>query len=368
MNPETVKPEILVIDDDRTVGEALEMILNQLGYHCIVFDSVDRGKAYYESETNAIVFLDINMPKSSGLEVLPYLKKLNPKAQVIMMTGERDINNVVTSMTHRATDFLLKPFSIQTVKIALERAVDFYQVLKESEVQEEIIMRDLRLASKIQRKIYGATSHEHAAIATGSFPTSYVSGDFFQIDENGDEIMLLLGDVEDHGVSSGLIGLMLMSLSKEYYRQDPDPASLLKKMNAELCRDIGTHSVTSVCAIVNRSTGSFKVSRAGHPFPILFRKSGLQFLSEQAGHLLGILNDLEFRTYEYTAEKGDILFLYTDGVLNNPESPIVSRLESLVKKEDSRLSELQAELDSFIQSQNLPEEFRDDSSYLLYQF
>ncbi|EMY13923.1 response regulator receiver domain protein [Leptospira weilii str. Ecochallenge] len=174
----SLRPEIIILDDDRDVGETLELILNKLGYQSVFFDSVEQGKQYFERELNPIVFLDIHMPGTSGLEILPYFKSLDPKTQVIMMTGERDINNVVTSLTHKASDFLLKPFSIQTVQIAIQKAYDYYVILKEKDLREEVIMRDLRLASRVQGKIFSIPDLSPYKVEADVTPVSFVSGDF----------------------------------------------------------------------------------------------------------------------------------------------------------------------------------------------
>lgn len=52
----SLRPEIIILDDDRDVGETLELILNKLGYQSVFFDSVEQGKQYFERELNPIRF------------------------------------------------------------------------------------------------------------------------------------------------------------------------------------------------------------------------------------------------------------------------------------------------------------------------
>ncbi len=360
----TIKPEILIIDDDRDVGEALEILLSKLGYDSTFFDSVDKGKEYFEKESNPIVFLDIHMPRTSGLDVLPYFKNLNPSTQVIMMTGERDINNVVTSLTHKASDFLLKPFSLQTVRIAAQRALDYYTLLKEKEARDESILRDLRLASKIQKKILSVPDLSPLEVAVDNIPASYVSGDFYILSRVGDNVLALLGDIEDHGVTSGLIGLLMTSVAREAYKEKADPTHILQRMNTELSQEIGTHSLTAAAVVINLANKTLTYARGGHPFPVLYKKSGQKLLNEKSGQLLGIMDPLDFDSHEIQYESGDVLFLYSDGLLNNLSSPLFVELEE-VRKKDLGIGEYQEKIRAF-NKVNLPtREFRDDSSYLL---
>ncbi|TGM88341.1 SpoIIE family protein phosphatase [Leptospira licerasiae] len=360
----TIKPEILIIDDDRDVGEALEILLSKLGYNSTFFDSVEKGKEYFEKETNPIVFLDIHMPKTSGLDVLPYFKNLNPGTQVIMMTGERDINNVVTSLTHKASDFLLKPFSLQTVRIAVQRALDYYTLLKEKEARDENILRDLRLASKIQKKILSVPVISPLEVVVDNTPASFVSGDFYVLSKIDNKVMVLLGDIEDHGVTSGLIGLLMTSIAREAYKENQDPSHVLKRMNLELAQEIGTHSLTAAVAVIDLGKKTICYARGGHPFPVLYQAAGQKLLNEKSGQLLGIMDALEFESHEIPYESGDVLFLYSDGLLNSLSSPLFKELEDIRKKGLS-IEDYQEAIRTFSKVSLPTREFRDDSSYLL---
>lgn len=362
----SIKPEILIIDDDRDVGEALEILLVKLGYNSTFFDSVDRGKEYFEKEANPIVFLDIHMPRTSGLDVLPYFKNLSPSTQVIMMTGERDINDVMTSLTHKASDFLLKPFSLQTVRIAVQRALDYYTLVKEKEAREENILRDLRLASKIQRKILSVPDLSPYKVLVDNIPASFVSGDFYVLSRSNGSVMAMLGDIEDHGVTSGLIGLLMTSVAREAFREKEDPSHVLRKMNMELSTEIGTHSLTAAAAVIRPDQKKIRYARGGHPFPVLYRQEGMELLNKKSGQLLGIMDDLDFEAHEISFQNGDILFLYSDGLLNNLSSPLFAELEQLRKK-DRPIEELQAAIQIYSKATLPTREFRDDSSYILIQ-
>ncbi len=365
------KPEILVIDDDESICETLEVIIQSLGYYCVYFTTPEQGLDYFLKENSPIVLLDVNLPKISGLEMLAEFKKLSPITQVLMMTGEREIQMVVSSLYNRATDFLLKPFTLESVKAAIERALEFYNILKEKEAREENIHRDLRLASKIQTKIFQIPSGLPHCIKARVDPAMYVSGDYYQvIAVDSAHTLLLMGDIEDHGVTSGLIGLLMNSLVKEIARSgELDPSRYLVKMNQELCREIGTHSMTCFLAIVDTNTKSLVYSRGGHPFPFIYPQESKVplVLNERSGHLLGILDDIHFQTNTLSYHPGDILFIYSDGLVSSLQSPV---LESLLKIHQNSLPERRFEemlqaLDQYTENLRTNSKFQDDISYLL---
>ncbi|ASV10075.1 transcriptional regulator [Leptospira interrogans serovar Canicola] len=363
----SLKPEIINLDDDRDVGETLELILSKLGYQSDFFDSVEQGKQYFEKELNPIDFLDIHMPGTSGLEILSYFKNLESKTQVIMMTGERDINNVVTSLTHKASEFLLKPFSIQTVQIAIQKAYDYYVILKEKDIREEVIMRDLRLASRVQGKNFSIPDLSPYKVEADITPVSFVSGDFNVILKKEKSVLVLLGDVEDHGVTSGLIALLMTTIAREEFKKSNNPTDILHRMNQELCLNIGTHSMTAACVILFPNDKKLVYARGGHPFPVHFHKAGFSFLKVKSGQLLGILEDLDFPSHEVLLEDKDVIFLFSDGIINNLNHPLISELDRIHKSEENPIKPMKKALDDFVRTSIPSKEYRDDSSYILLE-
>lgn len=365
------KPEILVIDDDESICETLEVIIHSLGYYCVYFTTPEQGLEYFQRETSPLVLLDVNLPNVSGLDILAKFKEINPMTQVLMMTGEREIQTVVTSLYNKATDFLLKPFTLDTVKHAIARALGYYDILKEKESMDESIIRDLRLASKIQSKIFTIPNNLKHKIVAEVDPAMYVSGDYYQVINLTDsKILVLMGDIEDHGVTSGLIGLLMNSLVKEIARTgEMNPSEYLKKMNLELCNEIGTHSMTGVILIIDSDKKEINYSRGGHPFPLVYPNDRTEYklLSERSGHLLGIMEDIEFQSNTITYSSGDIVFLYSDGLVNSLQSPILDSLNNTHLNSKNRFDEMIDSLKDYSNSLRENSPFQDDISYLLVE-
>ncbi|MCW7508050.1 SpoIIE family protein phosphatase [Leptospira levettii] len=369
MSEYSFKPEILIIDDDTEICETLELIVNGLGYFVRYFTNPLQGLEYFEREKNPIVFLDVNMPQTSGLEVLPKIKAIDSKTQVLMMTGEHDIQTVVSSLYHRASDFILKPFHTKSIEAAISRAFEYYNFLKDKESMDESIKRDLRLAAKIQSKTMNLPVLKRK-IYSEIKPVSFVSGDFFQViplDEN--RTLILMGDIEGHGVTSGLIAILMTTIHKELARTTTiAPSQLLSRLNRELCNEIGTHSMTAISIVVDHIEKSITYARGGHPFPIVFQKDSRAplILQDQSGQILGILKEMEFAENKIQAEVGDILFLYSDGLLASSTHPLVQTLVQLPGGEN-RIDAMKSEISNYIQYLETSSKASDDISYLLLE-
>ncbi|MDF3820607.1 SpoIIE family protein phosphatase [Leptospira sp. 96542] len=364
------KPEILIIDDDTEICETLELLINGLGYFVRYFTNPSQGLEYFERELNPIVFLDVNMPQVSGLSLLPKIKTLNPKTQVLMMTGEHDIQTVVSSLYHRASDFILKPFHVKSIEAAISRAFEYYNFLKDKETLDESINRDLRLAAKIQSKTMMLPVNNRKIHADVK-PVSFVSGDFYQVyPVDDDQTLILMGDIEGHGVTSGLIAILMTTIHRELARTTTfSPAELLFRLNKELCKEIGTHSMTAISVLVNHFHKTIRYARGGHPFPILFKRDSLamEILQDQSGQILGILESMAFTEREIKADQGDILFLYSDGLLASTSHPLVQTLTHLPSAGGLRIDGMKKEIDTYIHYLESSSKASDDISYLLLE-
>lgn len=118
---------LIIIDDNEMTREVLRVTLRSDGYQ-VVGEAAD-GESGLEMVRRLkpdVVFLDVIMPRISGLEVLKQIKQIMPKAVVLMVTGNSDRPTVQAALQNGASGFILKPFNtatvLNTVETALQRA------------------------------------------------------------------------------------------------------------------------------------------------------------------------------------------------------------------------------------------------------
>lgn len=117
----TAKHSVLVVDDEPIVCHSLRRILNKQS--CQVEEAFDVDAAMQKMKLNKfdLIFLDLKMPKRSGMEVLKTIKKLYPDIPVIMITGYASIETAVEATKLGAYQFVPKPFTPDELKsVALQ--------------------------------------------------------------------------------------------------------------------------------------------------------------------------------------------------------------------------------------------------------
>jgi signal transduction histidine kinase len=128
MNPTTV----MVVDDNLEFTRIVERFLESRGYRVIVCHDGHSAVTRLKQEGSEIVLLDLDLPDISGRELLPRIKKIDPQASVIIVTGLGDGETAVELMKGGAVDFLSKPVPMESLLSAVKDALK----LREASIEE----------------------------------------------------------------------------------------------------------------------------------------------------------------------------------------------------------------------------------------
>ena len=112
---------VLVIDDEPDMQLALTHSLKKKGCHVQCADNGAEGLKKFKSQAFGLVITDMRMPEMSGMQVLKGIRKVSPQIPVIVMTAHGSVNNAVTAMQAGATDYLQKPFSLETLSASIQK-------------------------------------------------------------------------------------------------------------------------------------------------------------------------------------------------------------------------------------------------------
>ena len=118
-----LKPVILVVDDEASIRESLEMFLRERGYVVHSAGNGEEGLALWRKLGPMVVVLDLRLPDISGLEVLRRLSDSERQAKVIMITAFHDMESTIEAMRQGAYDYLHKPLDVDELDQAVARAV-----------------------------------------------------------------------------------------------------------------------------------------------------------------------------------------------------------------------------------------------------
>ena len=111
--------KILVVDDDAEIRELLKIFLESNG-HTVVL--IDKGAPVIKAvlnETFALVLLDVNLPDIGGIELLEKIHKVDAELPVVMITGFKDAEKVITAFRAGAVDCVLKPLNFEYLKTSV---------------------------------------------------------------------------------------------------------------------------------------------------------------------------------------------------------------------------------------------------------
>jgi len=114
---------VLVVDDDEIIRDNLYELLSE-EYRCQTADTAEKALARLDAESYDVVLTDISMPGLSGLELLGHIRQKYPGTPVIIISGISDQEYAQGMIRLGAFDYLLKPFSLDTVMKSVKRALD----------------------------------------------------------------------------------------------------------------------------------------------------------------------------------------------------------------------------------------------------
>jgi len=115
--------KILVMDDEAGFRTVIQSVLKPYNHDIYTAEDGRQALEIAARERPDIAFLDIRVPGSDGVEVLAQLKKLNPAIKCIMLSGFADSETAGEALKMGAFDFLKKPFKIDDVLKAVEKAL-----------------------------------------------------------------------------------------------------------------------------------------------------------------------------------------------------------------------------------------------------
>ena len=118
------QPNVIIIDDDELVRDALADLLRSIGLQTKQFASVPEFLKWKLPDGPSCLVLDVRLPGLSGLDFQSELNKANVQIPIVFMTGHGDIPMSVRAMKGGAVDFLSKPFRDQDMLDAVQTALE----------------------------------------------------------------------------------------------------------------------------------------------------------------------------------------------------------------------------------------------------
>jgi hypothetical protein len=182
-------------------------------------------------------------------------------------------------------------------------------------------------------------------VSSAWIPATVVSGDYYDvIGANGSAVAFCIADVAGHGVHAALLMSNFQAAFRLLAATHSAPRELCCRINQFLTRNTGPeHFVTFFYGTVDSGTNSLAYVNAGHNNPILLRSDASTVDLWEGGIPLGLVNDFPYDEGTVTLNRGDLLVMYTDGVveLKNTSGEMfgIDRLKDTLRAHRGQLAE-----------------------------
>lgn len=298
----------LLVDDEAPARDRMRDLLASLGDVEIVGEAGDGGAALRQvaDARPDLVFLDIEMPGLTGLEVA--MAMAHPRPRIVFCTAYDQY--AVEAFEHHASAYLLKPVS----RVRLTRVLDR---LRADIAEERRRRRETRDASAAQAHLLpGGAATRRLRAAGRCRPVGGVGGDYYDFLPLGDDgLALALGDVSGKGLFAGLLMAGLQARVQSLAATlGGDPRSLVREVDGALCATTqdGRYA-TLFYGVWHDGDGTLRYVNAGHPPALVVRGDGAIERLGPTGSVVGLLGDRGFDEAAVRLSPGDTLLLYSDG-------------------------------------------------------
>lgn len=129
--------KILVIDDEELIRTFITETLTRDGYDVVTAKNGKEGIHLFKESSYDLVFTDMKMPDLTGIDVLAKIKEISPNTMVVVITAYGSIENAVEAMRVGAFNYLIKPFSPDTIEAVVDKAKEHQKLLNENQFLRE---------------------------------------------------------------------------------------------------------------------------------------------------------------------------------------------------------------------------------------
>lgn len=134
-----IEDKILVVDDEQSMREFLDIMLKKEGYKVSLASNGEEVLKYIDKDIFDLVLLDIRMPKMDGITVLRKIKSTSPETVVIMITAYASADTAIKAMKEGAYDYITKPFKVDEIKLIIKNALEKKHLQKENILLKRVV-------------------------------------------------------------------------------------------------------------------------------------------------------------------------------------------------------------------------------------
>jgi GAF domain-containing protein len=196
--------------------------------------------------------------------------------------------------------------------------------------QQQHLVAELFQRAVLPEQLPAPSGVDLAARYLPAGPGVEVGGDWydaFGLDDGS--LALVIGDVAGHDFDAASTMAQLRNALRAYAFEGETPSAVLRQLNRLLCRTTDPLFASAVVAVLSPDRRRLTWANAGHLPPLLVRPGAVESLTEPHGVLLGVRSDVDYPEGAIDLTEGNVLLLYTDGLIERRDEPIDAGLQRL---------------------------------------
>lgn len=345
---------ILYIDDEKNNLVSFKSTFRR-DYHIYVASSGQEALEIMENQNIQLVITDQRMPDMTGIEFLEQIVPLYPDCMRMIMTGFSDLDAVIQAINKgNIYRYVSKPWNREDLKITIDSALEVYNLKSQNkhliddlkranqtleqkvnertrqiEQQRLNITDSIHYARRIQKALM-LPSEELERILPSHFilnkPKDIVSGDYYWVAHKDERLIIAVADCTGHGVPGAFMSIMGMNFLNEIVNkaQTIKANEILNELRDKIIKSLGQtgqrdetkDGMEMALCVVDASNHQLQFSGAFRPMYLL-RQDELIVIKGDAMPI-GIYNENEvpFSNKEVTFQEDDMIYLFTDGYVD----------------------------------------------------
>lgn len=325
---------ILVADDSNLNRTLIIDILKENLESARYYEAHDGAEALdlLSQKEIDLVILDLMMPCMDGYQVLEEMKKNKDSKDipVIVSSSVSDIDSIARTLSMGASDYFLKPLSMENMKVILPMKVknslkSHYQTSELKNVNKSI-KKELKIAGAFQKTLMSKFQNRYyddLHIHLNYSPSRSLSGDLFEIVTINDSKWIIMADTKANGAAAAVMSFVLRDLFVDSVKKNSSPAAVVTEINKSFhnsFKDFNDMYISALVCRIKDETLSF--SNAGNPHPALFKSfADTSERLECNGHFIGFDEESIYKEHTRAFRKNDCLLIHTDGLYKGSAIP-----------------------------------------------
>jgi len=330
--------KILIAQSNAEARELLRAVLETERYQVVEADDLEQASVLLH-KFPALLLLDVELAALEGPGAWNAFGQICKTAQIpcILFSSHGLAAEKMKELAPWAAECLDDPADPAEILLKVANQFTIQRLTYEFKLAQHLL---LEKQMELEKYLHSATHIQKSLIpsrfprvgnlefAWRFIPCKKIGGDLFnvlQLDE--DTVMAYVLDVSGHGISSAMVTVsVFQSLShhvgqilKERLDTPPyyrilSPAEVLRRLDEEYPFERFEMFFTICYLLINPSTGALRYSSAGHPPPLLLRADGSWEVLREGGTVIGMGGVIPFEEGTTSLNRGDRLFVYTDGI------------------------------------------------------